>query len=372
MSGQPLEGYVVVDFTTLLPGPLATLMLAEAGAEVIKVEKPGGEDMRRYPPRWSTDSAPFALLNRGKRSVELDLKAADAVERLRPLLERADVLVEQFRPGVMERLGLGYEAVKAMNPRIVYCSITGYGQSGPRANEAGHDLNYVGSTGLLAMAHGPIDKPVVPPALIADIGGGTFPAVSNILMALLGREKSGVGTYLDIAMVDTNFTFSLYAQAQGTGTGTFPLPGDWLLTGGSPRYQLYPTSDERLVAVAAIEDRFWTVLCAAIDLAEEFRDDSRDRFATRDAIAAIIRAKPASHWAPVFKQADCCVTIVESLEAAMQDPHFRGRGLFDYTVTDAAGETLPAAVVPVAPQFRSAETDGAVPPLGADNDRFLA
>ena len=181
---QPLSGLLVLDFTTLLPGPLATLMLAEAGAEVIKIERPGGEDMRHYEPRFDGESAMFAVLNRGKKSLVSDLKNAAQRAELVLLLQRADILVEQFRPGVMARLGLGYEAVKALNPKLIYCSITGYGQSGPRADEAGHDLNYIGYTGLLALNPGPVDKPVVPPALIADIGGGTFPAVINILLAL--------------------------------------------------------------------------------------------------------------------------------------------------------------------------------------------
>ena len=139
---QPLECTRVLDFSTLLPGPLATLLLAEAGAEVFKIERPGtGDEMRSYTPKFGTDSVNFALLNRGKRSIAIDLKAQDAVSRLRPLLERADVIVEQFRPGVMDRLGLGYEAASALNPRVIYCSITRYGQSGPRAQAAAPDLN---------------------------------------------------------------------------------------------------------------------------------------------------------------------------------------------------------------------------------------
>ena len=190
---QPLSGLLVLDFTTLLPGPLATLLLAEAGAEVIKIERPGGEDMRHYEPRFDGESAMFALLNRGKKSLVLDLKRDADRAKLKPLLDRADMLVEQFRPGVMARLGLGYEAVRAINPKLIYCSITGYGQTGPRAGEAGHDLNYIGYTGLLALNPGPPDRPVVPPALIADIAGGTLPAVMNILLALRQRDQTGQG-----------------------------------------------------------------------------------------------------------------------------------------------------------------------------------
>ena len=151
---QPLSGITVVDLTNLLPGPLATLMLAEAGAEVIKIERPGGDDMRGYAPQWQGAGAAFALLNRGKKALTLDLKTADGAAQLRALLENADILVEQFRPGIMAKLGFGYDAVRAINPRLIYCSITGYGQTGPRAHEAGHDLNYIASTGLLAFQPG--------------------------------------------------------------------------------------------------------------------------------------------------------------------------------------------------------------------------
>src|SRR5262245_35514870 len=174
---QPLTGILVLDFSTLLPGPLATLLLAEAGAEVIKIERPGvGDEMRTYTPKFGTDSVNFAMLNRAKRSIAIDLKEAGAVARLMPLVASADVIVEQFRPGVMDRLGLGYDAVSRANPRIVYCAITGYGQSGPRASTAAHDLNYCADTGLLALAAGRDGAPVPPAALVADNGGGRYTA----------------------------------------------------------------------------------------------------------------------------------------------------------------------------------------------------
>lgn len=349
----PLNGITVIDFTTLLPGPLATLMLAEAGAEVIKIEKPGGEDMRRYPPRWTDGlSAPFAVLNRGKRCVEADLKRPDELHRIMPLLERADILVEQFRPGVMARLGLGYDDLKKINPGLIYCSISGYGQSGPRVDEAGHDLNYVGATGLLALSHGPIDRPTVPPALIADIAGGSFPAMINILLALQMRDKTGEGTHLDIAMADATFTFCLFAQAEGAAGGDYPASGGGLLTGGSPRYGLYRTLDDKLAAVAALEEKFWRTFCSTIELPDSYRDDRSDGEATRRAVSERIAGRTAGEWAPIFADADCCVTIVKSLEEALADPHFRRRGLFDHVIVGEGGKEFPAAVVPVAPQFR--------------------
>ena len=184
---KPLAGVRVLDFSTLLPGPMATLILAEAGAEVIKVERPGtGEDMRQYPPMVTEDSGVnFALLNRGKRSLALDLKENKSIFVINRLIANVDVLVEQFRPGVMDRLGLGWEALSAINPALVYCSITGWGQDGPKALLAAHDLNYMAETGVLNLGADRAGDPVLPPVLVADIGAGTFPSVVSILLALL-------------------------------------------------------------------------------------------------------------------------------------------------------------------------------------------
>jgi crotonobetainyl-CoA:carnitine CoA-transferase CaiB-like acyl-CoA transferase len=270
-----------------------------------------------------------------------------------PLLERADILVEQFRPGVMARLGLGYETVRAINGKLIYCSITGYGQSGPRANEAGHDLNYIGHTGLLALNPGPADRPVVPPALVADIAGGTLPAVMNILLALRQRDQTGQGCHIDIAMTDTMFTFASHALASGHATGKFPGMGGARLSGGSPRYQLYPTKDGKLVCCAALEQRFWEPFTAAIGLAAQFVDDARDPAATKAAVANVVAQKTAHEWRPILTKADCCVTIMATLEEALRDPHFMGRGLFAHKVAGPSGAVMPALPVPIDPQFRS-------------------
>jgi crotonobetainyl-CoA:carnitine CoA-transferase CaiB-like acyl-CoA transferase len=360
---QPLSGLLVLDFTTLLPGPLATLMLVEAGAEVIKIERPGGEDMRRFPPMVDGESAVFALLNRGKKLLTLDLKRKADRERLIPLIERADILVEQFRPGVMARLGLGYDDVRKLNPKLIYCSISGYGQSGPRVHEAGHDINYIGNTGLLDLQPGPVAAPVVPPILAADIAGGSFPAVINILLALRARDQSGQGCHLDIAMSDAMFTFGWYALALGATTGKFPKPGELTLAGGSPRYQLYATKDGKLVACGAIEQKFWVSFTAAIGLAKEFIDDSRAPMTTRDAVAKLIVARTADKWRPIFAKADCCTTVVVPLEQAMRDPHFVGRGLFAHEVASSAGKTIPALPLPIAPEFRDKPGATTAPPL---------
>ncbi len=350
---QPLSGLLVLDFTTLLPGPLATLMLAEAGAEVIKVEQPGGENARQFPPMVDGESVAFAMLNRGKKSITLDLKSDRDRSRLKPLLERADILVEQFRPGVMARLGLAYDDLHPLNPKLIYCSISGYGQSGPRVHEAGHDLNYIGNTGLLDLQPGPPDRPVVPPMLAADIAGGSFPAVINILLALRARDQNGKGCHIDIAMSDAMFTFTWAALALGAATGRFPQPGEMWLVGGSPRYQIYPAEDGKLVACGAIEQKFWDAFTKAISLPAQFVDDRRDPSATRDAVAKLIAGRTSDQWRPVFAKADCCTTIVTPLEEAMRDPHFIERGLFADQIAMGSGKTMPALPLPIPREFRS-------------------
>ena len=348
---QPLSGLTVVDFSTLLPGPLATLILAEAGARVVKVERPGGEDMRRFPPFFAGGSALFAMLNRGKEGVTLDLKSGAGRAAARELAASADIVVEQFRPGVMKRLGLGYEALRPKNPRLVYCSISGYGRRGPRAGEAGHDLNYLARTGLLSLSWGGRERPVLPPTQIADIGGGSLPAVINILLALLRRERTGEGMRLDIAMADALFTFGLFAQAAGTATGAFPANGTGLLTGGSPRYGIYFAGCGGPVAVGALEEHFWTRLCDTLSVAPGDRRDHADPEGSRRALAAAFAGKAVAEWAPLLAAADCCATPLVDFETAMADPHFRERGLFDHEVGDEAG-WIPAAVLPLDPQFR--------------------
>jgi len=360
---QPLSGLLVVDFTTMLPGPLATLMLAETGAEVIKIEQPGGEIARHFPPMIDGESAAFVMLNRGKKAIALDLKSHADLDRLKPLLERADIVVEQFRPGVMARLGLGYNDLRAVNPRVIYCSISGYGQSGPRVHEAGHDINYISYTGLLDLQPGPAASPVVPPMLAADIGGGSFPAVINILLALRARDRSGQGCHIDIAMTDAMFTFAWAALALGAASGRFPKPGEMWLVGGSPRYQIYPARDGKLVACGALEPKFWAAFTAAIGLAKGYIDDMRDPKATREAVAKLIAAKTSDEWRPVFARADCCTTIVTPLEQAIRDPHFVQRGLFAHKVATTSGKTLAALPLPIATGFREAPATKKAPPL---------
>jgi len=348
---QPLDGIRVVDFSVLLPGPLATLLLAEAGAEVIKIEAPGGDAMRQYPPFVGEQSLVFALLNRGKRSLTVDLKAPEAVEQLHGLIREADVVVEPFRPGVMGRLGLDPESLMQLNPRLIVCAITGYGQQGPAAMEPGHDINFQARAGLLGLGADSTGAPPLSAALVADIAGGSYPAVLNILLALRERDRSGRGCYLDIGMADNMFPFMLEAFA-AVGQGQRPTPGGELLTGGSPRYQLYRTRDGRYLACAALEQKFWEHFCDLIELEPEYRDDRRDPAATRQAVARIIASLNADDWRTVFAGQEVCCTVVASLEEAMNDPQFRSRGLFEWSVALPGHSPVTALPLPLSARFR--------------------
>jgi crotonobetainyl-CoA:carnitine CoA-transferase CaiB-like acyl-CoA transferase len=350
-AALPLAGVRVLDFSNLLPGPLASLLLADAGAEVLKVERPGtGDELRNYEPAFGATSGNFALLNRGKRGLTADLKDEGDRAHVRRLALSADVLLEQFRPGVMERLGLGYEELSRENPKLIYCSITGYGQTGARALQAGHDLNYMAETGLLGLTRGADGTPVLPPVLAADIAGGAYPAVMNILLALHQRRASGQGCHLDVAMSDNLFTLAYWGLAGGHA-GRWPRPGGELISGGSPRYQIYRTADGKYLAAAPIEERFWQIFCERIGLPSEERDDAHDPAATRARVAGLIAGRTAADWRAIFAGADVCVCVVASLEEAAADPAFRARGLFGRSVTDGAAQ-MPALPLPIDEHLR--------------------
>lgn len=364
---RPLEDVRVLDFSTLLPGPFATLILAEAGATVIKIERPGsGDEMRSYVPKIGADSTNFLLLNAGKRSIAIDLKAKDAFDRLRPMIAQTDVVVDQFRPGVMDRLGFGYAALKAVNPGIIYCAITGWGQTGPKSQIAAHDLNYMAEAGLLGLSRGSDGAPTVPPVLVADLAAGAFPAVINIILALRQRDRTGQGAYLDVAMGENLLALAYWGLGSGFGTGAWPGGGDALVTGGGPRYQIYRTSDGQYLAAAPIEEKFWQNFCSLIGLPEELRPAAADQALVKRVVAQIIAGKSADAWRQAFTGKDVCCSIVASLEEAVADPHFAVRGLFSRKVA-VEGGSLPALPVPLAPCFRSND-DVSSPPLGSSND----
>jgi crotonobetainyl-CoA:carnitine CoA-transferase CaiB-like acyl-CoA transferase len=371
MTPLPLQDIKVLDFSTLLPGPLASLILAEAGAEVIKVERPEkGDDMRGYPPSLSGTGGGFAMLNRAKRSIALDLRRNGAAQSILGLARDVDIVIEQFRPGVMSRLGLGYEQFCAVNPRIIYCAITGYGQSGPRAQAAGHDLNYAAETGLLGLTAGVDGMPGMPPTLIADIGAGSYPAVVNILLALRRRDQCGQGCFIDIAMTDNLFTFLFWGLAMGNGTGRWPRAGQEQLTGASPRYRIYRTADGRHLALGALEDKFWQAFCEIAEIPAGLRDDAVDPSATIAGVQKAIAGKTSQEWTELLGAADTCCSIVRTLEEAVRDLHFAARGFFGREVA-IPGHVLPALPTPVVPALRNPLRRAMAPTVGQDNQAIL-
>jgi len=366
---QPLSGVKVLDFSTLLPGPMCTLMLADAGADVIKLERPGGDEMRSYEPRFGTDSVNFAMLNRGKKSVTADLKDPKALEKILALVTDTDVIVEQFRPGVMDRLGLGYTTLSKINPKLIYCSITGYGQTGPDAQIAAHDLNYQAQTGMLSLTAERNGAHSVPPTLTADLAGGAYPATINILLGLLQRDQTGHGCHLDISMSDNLFPLMYWGLGNGWASGTWPQPGQDLVTGGSPRYQVYETADQQYLACAPIEAKFWFNFLAIVG-APELQDVLFD-IKARDHIAKLIGAKPMTYWLSRFANQDTCVNRIVSLQEASQDPHFLARGVFNRTTSSHTGEKITALPSAVCSGFLSPERDAISPGLGQHTNEIL-
>lgn len=366
---QPLKGIKVLDFSTLLPGPMCTLMLADAGAEVIKIERSAGDEMRAYLPKFGTDSVNFALLNRGKKSVVADLKSALIIEQIHALVLDADVLVEQFRPGVMERLGLGYQTLSRINPRLIYCSITGYGQTGPYAQVAAHDLNYQAQTGMLNLAGDTEGKPTLPPMLTADLAGGAYPAMMNILLGLRQRDLQGTGCHIDVSMSDNLFPLMYWGLGNGWSAGAWPSRNSDLVTGGSPRYQIYQTADDKFLAAAPIEDKFWGNFLNIIGAPELHAIENAAL--VKASIAKIIAQQSAAYWMEKFAGRDTCVSEIIGLEDAVKDPHFVTRGVFSRTLTTKSGDVITALPTTVSPVFLAKEKNNCSPELGEHTAEIL-
>ncbi len=365
----PLNDVTVIDFTTLAPGPLATLLLANAGAQVIKVERPEtGDEMRSYQNQLGDRGVTFSMLNAGKRSVTANLKKSQDLDRIKSMVRDSDVLVEQFRPGVMERLGLDYQALSQTNRRLIYCSISGFGQQGPKSMTAAHDLNYVADAGMLTLGAWNNGKPSIPQLLAADLAGGAYPAVINILLALQKRRQTGRGVYIDVSMTDCLFPLMFWSLGLGWGSGDWPRDGNRLLSGGSPRYQVYRTQDKRFVTVAALEDRFWQAFCHAIQYVADAEFERTQPQSMIAEIAALIQLKSATEWQRIFTGKDTCAVVANTLEEAVQDVHYRTRGVFDRKIEAESGELLHALPMPIVAQLMNeTEHPPKVPKLGEHN-----
>lgn len=338
-DAPPLAGVRVLDLTRLLPGPVCTLHLADLGADVVKIEDTGAGDYAAPALR--------SLLQRNKRALSLDLKKPEGVQVLHALARTADVLVESFRPGVMDRLGVGYEVLSRLNPKLVYCSITGYGQTGPYRDEPGHDLNYCAMTGVSDQIGRDGDAPALSNIPVADLIGGSLTSAMGLLAALFDAARTGRGRHVDIAMADSMLAHAVVPMMTLASSGQTRPAGTDKLSGGLPCYSIYATRDRRYLAVGALERKFWDRFCDVIgrrDLQPQHHPASA---AAADAVRAelteILGAQTLAHWQQVFDGQGCCVTPVLRLEEALQDPHFRARGL----VTEAASGGAATVACPV-------------------------
>jgi len=327
-----LDGIRVLDLSRLLPGPFLTMILADMGADVVKIEDPRvGDYMRAFPPAKGGISGRFLAVNRGKRSLALDLKDPAGKGALLRMAERADVVVESFRPGVLDRLGVGYDALAARNPKVIVCSISGYGQDGPYVARAGHDLDYIALAGVLAMgAEARGRAPAMPGIQIADMAGGGLWGATSVLGALVGRERTGKGAHLDVSMTEGALAL-LAAEIGNLDCGAQPSRGVETLNGGLACYGIYRCKDDRFIAVGALEPKFWLGFNQAIGRKgsiAEIAGGPEVQARVRAEVQAIVEGKTRDEWVAVLAAHDGCAEPVLEVEELQTHPLHQARGVF--------------------------------------------
>jgi crotonobetainyl-CoA:carnitine CoA-transferase CaiB-like acyl-CoA transferase len=371
VTAHPLSGLRVLDLSRLLPGPFATLVLADLGADVVKVEDPeGGDTLRWMPPLAGKQSGYFHALNRNKRSMRLDLKKPEGAAAFRTLVHRADVVVESFRPGVMDRLGLGWEVLKRENPRLVLCSISGYGQDGPYRGRSGHDIDYCAVAGVLDQ-NGPPDRPLPLGVQAADIAGGAWPAVAGILAGLHRRTLTGAGSFVDISMTEGVLSMLAIQHGGAAARGRPPERGREMLNGGAGCYGVYRTKDGRFVALGALEPKFFARFCEAVarpELAERQLDG--DGRGPRQELEEIFASRTRDEWERLGDEHDVCLAPVLEGDEPLRNPQNRARGSFLEIDTPWEGRRIPGLATPVRFDGVAAPRRPA-PELGADTEAVL-
>ena len=368
MSGL-LDGIRILDLSRLLPGGFGTGLLADLGAEVIKIEQPGvGDYMRWMEPRIGDESAASWVTDRGKRSIGVDLKSPRGVEVVRRLARTADALVESFRPGVVDRLGVGYEALREENPRLVYCSISGYGQDGPLRRDPGHDLNYIGRAGILSVTGAHDGLPAIPGVQVADLGGGALLALVGLLAALVRAGRTGEGEYVDVSMTDGAFALLSVHLGEYFATGLVPERERMLLNGRYPGYNVYACADGKHLTVGALEPQFFEALCEAVG-----RPDLVSTHLDPEAVPvwrALFLTRSRDEWLELCKGREACVGPVNDFAEANDDLQLRHRRMVVELQHPTAG-----AVRQVGPQIKlrehPAEIGGPPPRLGEGTRMFL-
>jgi crotonobetainyl-CoA:carnitine CoA-transferase CaiB-like acyl-CoA transferase len=372
LGEDTFRGVRVVDLTRLLPGPFATMLLADLGAEVIKIEAPMGGDYARWTPPIVENvdggyGAFFESVNRGKKSIGLDLKSDHGLAIAKALIATADVVIESFRPGVMERLGLGPDALAELNPNLIVCALSSFGQSGPLRLRAGHDINFLARAGALGIAGPAGSAPGLPAVQVGDLAGGALYAAFTIAAALFRRERGGGGATIDISMTEGVLSLMGPVLSIFGATGKAPARGGDTLTGGLPCYRIYETSDGGHIAVGALEPKFWAQVVSALGHPEWANDGLIMGKAADEAVARIQAAfhqKTLAEWTEVFEQLDACTEPVKSLEDVVADELFRARG--------AVLETGEGRLHAVPPSSRGIDVLAAKPPLLGEHTRLLA
>ncbi len=374
MSG-PLASLKVLDFSTLLPGPFASLMLADMGAEVLRIESPTRVDLLRVlPPHDHGTSASHAYLNRNKRSLALDLKQAEALEIVRELVKDYDIVLEQFRPGVMKRLGLGYAALNAINPRLIYVSITGYGQTGPYKDRAGHDINYLALAGIASHTGRQDSGPLPLGVQLADVAGGSLHAVVGLLAAVIARQHSGAGQHLDVSMTDCSFSLNAMAGAGYLACGVEPEWETQVLNGGS-FYDYYRTRDGRWMSVGSLEPAFMQQLCEALGrrelAAQGLSPRPEEQKALKLALQVEFEKRSFAELCELFAGLDACVEPVLSLSEAVEHPQLKARELISQ-VPRGDGSTQAQIACPLKFSEGLPEARHIGVAVGAHSDEVLA
>ena len=354
-----LSGVRILDLTRLLPGPYATLLLADLGADVMKIEEPDkGDPVRWIPPFHEGLSTRFQMLNRNKRSLTLDLKKPRAVEIFYELAQQADVVIENFRPGVTQRLGIDYETLREYNPDLVYCALSGYGQEGLYRDHVGHDVNYIARAGLLSLTG---QRPVIPGVPVADLAGSMFGAFS-ILAALRARDQGAGGTFLDVSLTDSVISWLSVHFAEVFPTGQMPDPQEMVLTGGFPCYSVYETKDHKYLAVGALEEKFWAKLCEILSCENyiplQFSEEHKQEIFEH--LRALFLKKPLGTWLDELDPNEVPVAPVLDLSEVAKNQHVRDRGLI-------SGDKIPGVAFPVRWHGVDENQDLAAPALGEHN-----
>lgn len=370
-----LGGIKVLDLTRLLPGAFCTQMLADYGADVLKIEHPvGGDYNRQFVPINKEESGSFLLLNRNKRSLTLDLKQAEGKEIFCRLAQEADVIVEGYRPGVMKRLGLDYESLRETNPGLVYCAITGYGQDGPYAQAAGHDLNYMALTGALQLFGTPQTGPIVPGLSIADVGGGSLMAAFGILAALMARKTSGCGQFVDVSMTDGLVSWLCYHAADYLFAGIEPKGGGRPFLGAAPCYNVYRCADDGHITLGVIEEHFWVAFCDLVERPDLKGEQWPSGLACEKQFAdlvAIFMSASRDVWVARLAAADIPASPVNGMAEAFADPQLRHRQMLFYMDHPREGR-IPQLGFPI--KFSETPGSARTPPplLGEHSHEVLA